>query len=79
MSGTIGLYTDLSEAQWAVLAPLLPPASLAVDRAQRAGRVFNLLRFSKDYEFKVQTSKTLTKVAATRLMLNRIAPKQELL
>ena len=30
-------------------------------------------RFSKDYEFKVQTSETLIDVAATRLMLNRIA------
>ena len=31
-------------------------------------------RFSKDYEFKVQTSETLIEIAATRLMLNRIAP-----
>ena len=31
-------------------------------------------RFSKDYEFRVQTSETLIEVAATRLMLNRIAP-----
>jgi len=26
ISSTIGFYTDLSEAQWTVLAPLLPPA-----------------------------------------------------
>ena len=32
-------------------------------------------RFSKDYEFKVQTSETLIEIAATRLMLNRIAPE----
>ena len=32
-------------------------------------------RFSKDYEFKVQTSETPIDVAATRRMLNRIAPE----
>jgi putative transposase len=31
-------------------------------------------RFSKDYEYKVQTSETLIDVAATSLMLNRIVP-----
>ena len=31
-------------------------------------------RLNKDYEYKVQTSETLIKLAATRLMLNRIAP-----
>jgi transposase len=31
-------------------------------------------RLNKDYEYKVQTSETLINVAATRLMLNRIAP-----
>jgi putative transposase len=31
-------------------------------------------RFSKDYEFRVQTSETLLDIAATRLMLNRLAP-----
>lgn len=31
-------------------------------------------RFSKDYEYRVQTSETLIEVAAIRLMLNRIAP-----
>ncbi|RYY17029.1 MAG: hypothetical protein EON55_03105 [Alphaproteobacteria bacterium] len=31
-------------------------------------------RFSKDYEFKMQASETLIEIAATRLMLNRIAP-----
>jgi transposase len=31
-------------------------------------------RLSKDYEYKVQTSETLIGLAATRLMLNRIAP-----
>jgi len=31
-------------------------------------------RFSKDYEYKMQTSETLIVVAAPRLMLNRIAP-----
>jgi putative transposase len=31
-------------------------------------------RFSKDYEYRVQTSETLIDVAAIRLMLNRIAP-----
>jgi transposase len=30
-------------------------------------------RFSKDYEYKVQTSETLIKIAATRLMLDRLA------
>ena len=32
-------------------------------------------RFSKDYEFRVQTSETMIDVAAIRLMLNRIAPE----
>jgi len=32
-------------------------------------------RFSKDYEFKVQTSETMIDIAAIRLMLNRAAPK----
>jgi len=32
-------------------------------------------RFSKDYEFKVQTSETMIDIAAIRLMLNRIAPE----
>jgi putative transposase len=31
-------------------------------------------RFSKDYEYRVQTSETLIDIAAIRLMLNRIAP-----
>ena len=31
-------------------------------------------RFSKDYEYRVQTSETLIDIAATRLMLNRLAP-----
>jgi len=30
-------------------------------------------RFSKDYEYRVQTSETLLDIAATRLMLNRLA------
>ena len=59
-----------------------------VHRRQRAFRITGLTwiversfawlgrnrRFSKDYEFKVQTSETLIDVAAIRLMLNRIAP-----
>lgn len=32
-------------------------------------------RFSKDYEFKVQTSEAMIDIAAMRLMLNRIAPR----
>jgi putative transposase len=31
-------------------------------------------RFSKDYEYRVQTSETLLDIAATRLILNRLAP-----
>ena len=31
-------------------------------------------RFSKDYEYRVQTSETLLDIAATRLMLNRLVP-----
>jgi putative transposase len=31
-------------------------------------------RFSKDYEYRVQTSEALLDIAATRLMLNRLAP-----
>jgi putative transposase len=31
-------------------------------------------RFSKDYEYRVQTFELMIKVAATRLMLNRVAP-----
>jgi putative transposase len=31
-------------------------------------------RLNKDYEYKVQASETLIDLAATRLMLNRIAP-----
>src|SRR5215213_9875653 len=31
-------------------------------------------RFSKDYEYNVQTSETMIHIAAIRLMLNRIAP-----
>jgi putative transposase len=31
-------------------------------------------RLSKDYEYLVQTAETFTDIAATRLMLNRIAP-----
>jgi hypothetical protein len=30
-------------------------------------------RFSKDYEYRVQTSETLIDIAATKLMLHRIA------
>ena len=30
-------------------------------------------RFSKDYEYRVQTSETMLDIAATRLMLNRLA------
>jgi transposase len=30
-------------------------------------------RFSKDYEYKVQTSETLIGIAATKLMLDRLA------
>jgi len=31
-------------------------------------------RFSKDYEYSVQTSETMIDIAAIRLMLNRIVP-----
>jgi putative transposase len=31
-------------------------------------------RFSKDYEYRVQTSETMLDIAATRLMLNRLTP-----
>jgi putative transposase len=31
-------------------------------------------RLSKDYEYSVQTSETIIEIAATRLMLNRLAP-----
>ena len=31
-------------------------------------------RFSKDYEYRVQTSETLLDIAATRLILNRLVP-----
>jgi putative transposase len=31
-------------------------------------------RFSKDYEYRVQTSETMLDIAATRLILNRLAP-----
>ena len=31
-------------------------------------------RFSKDYEYRVQTSETLLDIASTRLMLNRLVP-----
>jgi putative transposase len=31
-------------------------------------------RFSKDYEYMVQTSETMIDIAATRIMLNRLAP-----
>jgi transposase len=31
-------------------------------------------RFSKDYEYRVQTSETMLDIAATRLMLNRLVP-----
>jgi hypothetical protein len=33
-------------------------------------------RFSKDYEYRVQTLEALIEVAAIRLMLNRLAPKR---
>lgn len=59
-----------------------------VKRGQRAFKVTGLTwivertfawlgrnrRFSKDYEYRVQTSETLLDIAATRLMLNRLAP-----
>jgi hypothetical protein len=35
-------------------------------------------RFSKDYEYRVQTSETMLDIAATRLMLNRLAPRMKL-
>jgi putative transposase len=31
-------------------------------------------RFSKDYEYRVQTSETMLEIAATRLILNRLVP-----
>jgi putative transposase len=31
-------------------------------------------RFSKDYEYMVQTSETLIDIATIRIMLNRLAP-----
>jgi transposase len=31
-------------------------------------------RFSKDYEYRVQTSETMLDIAAMRLMLNRMVP-----
>ena len=57
-----------------------------VKRRQRAFRIAGLTwivertfawlgrnrRFSKDYEYKVQTSETMIELAATRLMLNRL-------
>jgi len=61
---------------------------LIVKRSQRAFKITGLTwivertfawlgrnrRFSKDYEYLVQTSETLLDIAATRLMLNRLAP-----
>jgi putative transposase len=61
---------------------------LIVKRSQRAFKITGLTwivertfawlgrnrRFSKDYEYQVQTSETLLDIAATRLMLNRLAP-----
>ena len=32
-------------------------------------------RLSKDYEYRVQTSETIIDIAATRLMLNRLAKR----
>ena len=37
------------------------------------GRNRRLSRLSKDYEYSVQSSETLIEIAATRLMLNRLA------
>ena len=31
-------------------------------------------RFSKDYEYRVQTAETMLEIAATRLILNRLVP-----
>ena len=59
-----------------------------VKRSQRAFKITGLTwivertfawlgrnrRFSKDYEYRVQTSETLLDIAAIRLMLNRLAP-----
>ena len=59
---------------------------LIVKRSQRAFKITGLTwtaertfawlgrnrRFSKDYEYRVQTSETLLDIAATRLMLNRL-------
>ena len=63
---------------------------LIVERRERAFKITGLTwiversfawlgrkrRFSKDYEYKVQTSETLIDLAATRLMLNRIVAGQ---
>jgi transposase len=54
---------DLTDAEWASLAPLPPEPS-------RRGRQ---RRLSKDYERKVQTSETLLQFAMIRLMLRRLA------
>ena len=59
--------TDLTDAAWAFVAPVLRSA---------CGRsaAWRIERVVSDYEYRVQTSETMIDLASIRLMLNRIAP-----
>ena len=75
--------TDLTDAAWALIAPMLPAArpggrqrKINIRAPWIVERSFAWLgrnrRLSKDYEYCVQSSETLIEIAPTRLMLNRL-------
>src|SRR5208337_1081961 len=72
----LSLLPSLEERWCLDLRPALNvPASSTASRSDRlsVGRHHVNRRLSKDYEYSVQTSETLIDIAATRLILNRLA------
>ena len=79
--------TDLTDAAWTLIAPMLPAARPGGRPRKIVKSTFALTwiversfawlgrnrRLSKDYEYCVQSSETMIEIAATRLMLNRLA------
>jgi transposase len=66
--------SDLSDAQWALLEPLLPPQRWVVERT--FSWLSNDRRLSKHYEYWNETGEAMIHPAMIHLMLRRLTKKK---
>ncbi len=73
--------SDLSDAEWAILEPLIPPAKKGGPPQKReyaADSQWDLLcPVSKDYEYLTSSSEAMVYLTMLRLMLRRLAKQSE--